>query len=273
MYWGSDVGGEQKHVLTERRGHVLHIRINRPGVRNALDPLAYHQLSLACDELEADPELWLGVLTGEGEHAFSAGRDLKQLAATSTASQDDRDAEAALWQNTTRLTDRFNFTKPLIARLNGSAHGGGLELALACDIIVAAEHAQLSLPEPRRGLIATAGGVHRLPRQIGLKAAMGYLLTGRAMSAQRGYELGLINEVVPARMLDEAVEQWVADILACAPLAVRATKACAMQGLDLPLAQAISERYEAEERRKLSADSLEGPRAFAEKRLPHWRGC
>lgn len=264
---------EQKHVLTERRGHVLYIRINRPELRNALDPLAYHQLSLACDELEQDPDLWVGVLTGEGEQAFCAGRDLKQLAAMSNASQAQAEAEAALWQRTTRLTDRFDFSKPLIARLNGSAHGGGLELALACDIIVAAGHAQLSLPEPRRGLIATAGGVHRLPRQIGLKAAMGYLLTGRAMTAQRGYELGLVNEVVPAPLLDEAVEQWVADILACAPLAVRASKACAMQGLDRPLREAIGQQYAAEERRKASADSLEGPRAFAQKRRPHWRGC
>lgn len=267
------MSAQQHNVLTERRGHVLYIRINRPEVRNALDPVTYHQLSLACDQLEQDPELWLGVLTGEGDQAFSAGRDLKQLAQMAEADEAQRQAEAQLWQRTRRLTDRFDFAKPLIARLNGSAHGGGLELALACDIIVAAEHAQLSLPEPRRGLIATAGGVHRLPRQIGLKAAMGYLLTGRAMTAQRGYELGLINEVVPAHLLDEAVEQWVADILACAPLAVRATKACAMQGLDLPLAEAVAERYAAEQQRQASADSLEGPRAFAEKRKPQWRGC
>jgi len=267
------MGSEQQNVQTERRGHVLYIRINRPHVRNALDPLTYHQLSLACDQLEADPELWLGVLTGEGDQAFSAGRDLKQLAEMAVADEAKKQAEVELWQRTVRLTDRFSFAKPLIARLNGSAHGGGLELALACDIIVAAEHAQLSLPEPRRGLIATAGGVHRLPRQIGLKAAMGYLLTGRAMTAQRGYELGLINEVVPGHLLDEAVEQWVADILACAPLAVRATKACAMHGLDLPLADAMARNYDAEEQRKYSKDSLEGPRAFSEKRRPQWRGC
>lgn len=272
-FWVSDMGSEQHNVQTERRGHVLYIRINRPHVRNALDPLTYYQLSLACDQLEADPELWLGVLTGEGDQAFSAGRDLKQLAEMSVADEAKKQAEAQLWQRTVRLTDRFGFAKPLIARLNGSAHGGGLELALACDIIVAAEHAQLSLPEPRRGLIATAGGVHRLPRQIGLKAAMGYLLSGRAMTAQRGYELGLINEVVPGHLLDEAVEQWVADILACAPLAVRATKACAMQGLDLPLADAMARNYDAEEQRKCSEDSLEGPRAFSEKRRPQWRGC
>ncbi|AWT12753.1 enoyl-CoA hydratase [Stutzerimonas frequens] len=260
-------------VVTERMGHVLHIRINRPEVRNALAPRTYHELSLALDELENDPELWVGVLTGSGEMAFSAGRDLKQLASMAQAGPAEKAEEARLWQETRRLTDRFDFAKPLIARLNGSAHGGGLELALACDIIVAADHAQLALPEPRRGLIATAGGVHRLPRQIGLKAAMGYLLTGRAMSAQRGFELGLINQVVPLDELDAAVTSWVDDILACAPLAVRSTKACAMQGLDHPLREAMTRPYEAETLRQQSQDSLEGPKAFAEKRSPRWLGC
>lgn len=261
-----------KRVSTEREGHVLTIRIERPAVRNALDPQTYHELSLALDELETDPQLWLGVLTGSGDLAFSAGRDLKQLSSMASATLAEHSAEAELWQRTTRLTERFAFAKPLIARLNGSAHGGGLELALACDIIVAAEHAQLSLPEPRRGLIATAGGVHRLPRQIGLKAAMGFLLTGRAMSARRGYELGLINQVVAAEELDAAVAEWVADIIACAPLAVRSTKQCAMHGLDYALPVAMQLRYPAEDTRLASQDSLEGPRAFAEKRLPQWCG-
>ena len=259
-------------IITERQGHVLHIRINRPEVRNALCPQTYHELSLALDELEQDPQLWLGVLTGAGEQAFSAGRDLKQLASMAEASAAEQEAERQLWSRTRRLTDRFEFRAPVLARIHGSAHGGGLELALACDIIVAAEHAQLALPEPRRGLIATAGGVHRLPRQIGLKAAMGHLLTGRPMSAQRGYELGLVNQVVPAAELDQAVSSWVDDILACAPLAVRATKACAMQGLDMPLPQAVSHQYQAEQIRLNSHDSLEGPRAFAQKRQPRWTG-
>ncbi|WP_149086589.1 enoyl-CoA hydratase-related protein [Pseudomonas prosekii] len=261
-----------KHISIERNGHVLIIRIERPQVRNALAPQTYHELSKAFDELEADPDLWLGILTGSGDQAFSAGRDLKQLAAMSCASDAEREEESKLWRQTTRLTDRFEFSKPMIARLNGSAHGGGLELALACDIIVAAEHVQLSLPEPRRGLIATAGGVHRLPRQIGTKAALGYLLTGRAMSAQRGYELGLVNQVVPASELDQAVNEWVVDILACAPLAVRSTKQCVMQGLNYPLPTAMRLRYPAEEARLSSQDSREGPLAFAEKRQPVWRG-
>ena len=110
--------------------------------------------------------------------------------------------------------------------------GGGLEQALACDIIVAADHAEFGLPGPRRGLIAGSAGGHRLPRQIGLKPAMGYMLTGRHMTAQRAYELGLVNQVVPMERLDQTVEEWGSDILRCAPLAVRATKQAAMCGLD-----------------------------------------
>lgn len=260
------------YFTTKRVGQVFHMTINRPEVRNALHPPAYHELSLILDEFESDDELLLGVLTGAGNKSFSAGRDLKDLAKMQNASASERNAETALWRETTRLTDRFDLTKPLIARLNGSAYGGGFELALACDIIVAADHAEMALPEPRRGLIAMAGGVHRLPRQIGLKAAMGFLLTGRSMTAQRAYELGLVNQVVPYEQLDEAVEEWIADILLAAPLALRATKQCVMDGLGLTLREAMSRNYEWEEKRQASDDAREGPRAFAEKRLPVWSG-
>jgi crotonobetainyl-CoA hydratase/dehydration protein DpgD len=145
-------------------------------------------------------------------------------------------------------------------------------MALACDIIVAADHAEVGLPEPRRGLIAGALGVHRLPRQLPLKVAMGYLLTGRHIPAPRAYEIGLVNEVVPLAKLDDAVEAWVADIVRCAPLSVRATKEASMRGMLLPLPEAATARYEWEMRRRSSEDSVEGPRAFAEKRTPNWTG-
>ncbi len=170
------------------------------------------------------------------------------------------------------INERWHFPKPLIAMVNGYALGGGLELAMSCDIIVCADHAELGLPEPRRGLIAGGVGVHRLPRQIGLKPAMGYLLTGRHMSAARAYELGLVNEVVPLGALREKVEGWLRDILRCAPLAVRATKEASMRGLAHPLPQAYYTQYESERVRLGSADTLEGPRAFAEKRVPIWQG-
>jgi enoyl-CoA hydratase/carnithine racemase len=259
-------------VTQKKDGHVCYITINRPEVRNALSPQTYFELSEILNAIEADDDIWLGVLTGAGKQAFSAGRDLKQLSYIATAPESEQQAEKALWEKTTRLTDRFDFSKPLIAKLNGSAYGGGLELALTCDIIIAADHAQLGLPEPTRGLIAMAGGVHRLPRQIGLKAAMGYLLTGRAMTATRAYELGLVNEVVPSESLDATVQTWVDDILRCAPLAVRSTKQCVMQGIDHSLRDAVPRQYSWEETRKTSSDALEGPRAFAEKRQPNWHG-
>ncbi|MCY4655932.1 MAG: enoyl-CoA hydratase-related protein, partial [Gammaproteobacteria bacterium] len=175
-------------------------------------------------------------------------------------------------ENSVSLARRWYFPKPVIARVNGFALGGGLELALACDIVVAADHAELGLPEPKRGLVAGAGGVHRLPRQIGLKPAMGFLLTGRHIPAKRAYELGLVNDVVPYVQLDETVEEYVQDILACAPLSVRATKEMAMRGIDYPLSEAFHKDYQWEIRRRSSPDASEGPRAFAEKRLPNWTG-
>lgn len=252
-------------------GNVATVRINRPEVRNALHPAAFFELSEAFDRIEQDDTIWLGVLTGAGDVVFSAGRDLKRLALTAQ-NEAERLRDQEFMSRSTRLTDRFYFGKPMIARLNGSAFGGGLELALACDIVVAADHVRLGLPEPKRGLIAKAGGVHRLVRQIPLKQAMGYLLTGRDMSAHRACELGLVNEVVASDQLDQTVQQWVDDILACAPLAVRATKEAAMRGLDVSLAEAVGETYPAEQRRLASNDAIEGPRAFAEKRKPEWQG-
>jgi enoyl-CoA hydratase/carnithine racemase len=253
-------------------GHVARITLNRPGAMNSLNPELRWELSQHYDEVARNDDIWLAVITGAGERAFSAGADLKHRAREREASAEDRAQWARMADETTSFIERWHFPKPVIARVNGFALGGGLEQALACDIIVAAEHAEFGLPEPRRGLIAGSAGVHRLPRQIGLKPAMGYMLTGRHMSAQRAYELGLVNEVVPAADLDRVVDGWVADVLRCAPLAVRATKEAAMRGLDHPLAQAYYTRYESERRRQRSDDALEGPRAFAEKRDPHWTG-
>ena len=252
--------------------HVATITLNRPEAMNALNPELRFELSQCFDTVEADPDIWLAVVTGAGERAFCAGADLKHRAIERDATAEQKAAWAEMTANTTPLNQRWYFPKPVIAKVNGFALGGGLELALGCDIIVCADDVEVGLPEPRRGLIAGGVGVHRLPRQIGLKPAMGYLLTGRHMSAQRAYELGLVNEVVPRAELDACVQGWVDDILRCAPLAVRATKEAAMRGLDMPLHQAFETAYEAEERRAQSDDAQEGPKAFAEKRSPNWQG-
>lgn len=253
-------------------GHVAWITLDRPEAMNALNPELRWELSKHLDEVEANDDIWIGVITGAGERAFCAGADLKHRSIEREASAEQRDRWQQMAGDSRSLIERWHFPKPLIAMVNGYALGGGLELALACDIIVAAEHAEFGLPEPRRGLIAGAAGVHRLPRQIGLKPAMGHMLTGRHMTAQRAYELSLVNDVVPASKLKETVDGYIADILRCAPLAVRATKEAAMRGLDFPLAQAYYTQYDAERRRLLSDDAREGPLAFAEKRPPEWKG-
>lgn len=256
----------------EKKDHVAYITITRPKVMNALHAPANIELGQVFDDFAADDDSWLAVLTGEGDRAFSAGNDLKYTAEMSRLPREQRPNFGAARGGFGGLTSRYDLFKPIIARVNGFALGGGLELALACDIIVAADHAEVGLPEPRRGLIAGAMGVHRLPRHLPLKQAMGYMLTGRHMSAQRAYEIGLVNEVVPLAKLDDAVGAWIADIVRCAPLSVRATKEAALKGLQMPLEQAGVAEYQWEMARRRSADAIEGPRAFAEKRAPNWIG-
>ena len=256
----------------EVRDRCAYITLNRPDAMNALNPELRFALSQHFDEIENNPDIWLAVITGAGDRAFCAGADLKHRAREAEASAAQQQQWAQMNTATVPLNQRWSFPKPVIAKVNGFALGGGLELALACDIIVAADHVEVGLPEPRRGLIAGGVGVHRLPRQIGLKPAMGYLLTGRHMPALRAYELGLINEVVPAKDLDNCVQGWVDDILKCAPLAVRATKQAAMDGLNTTLEDAFNTAYANEIQRQASADALEGPRAFTEKRQPNWQG-
>jgi crotonobetainyl-CoA hydratase/dehydration protein DpgD len=259
-------------VLFERDGHVARITLNRPAVLNALDLATHAALAEIWDAFEADDTLWVAVLSGSGERAFSAGQDLKELAARladGVPSSSFGSQGAAGWP---RLTERFDLCKPVIARVNGLALGGGFELALACDIIVACDTAEFALPEARLGLIPGAGGVFRLTRQLPYRSAMGYLLSGRRIGAARALALGLVNEVVPAAQLDACVDGWLADLLACAPLSLRAIKQAAAKSANLPLADAFAARYPWEERRRHSQDSREGPLAFVEKRVPHWCG-
>ena len=259
-------------TLFEVQNHVAYITLNRPEAMNSLNPELRWSLSQHFDEIENNDDIWIGLVTGAGERAFCAGMDLKHAATQRDDSEEQKMEWANMADETLSITERWHFRKPLIAKINGYALGGGLEMALACDIIVAADHAELGLPEPRRGLIPGAVGVHRLPRQIGLKAAMGYLLTGRHMSAQRAYELGLVNQVVPSCELDATVDEWIGDILRCAPLAIRAVKEASMRGLDMTLSDAFNTSYEEETARRNSKDAIEGPEAFSEKRAPNWQG-
>jgi crotonobetainyl-CoA hydratase len=255
-----------EYCRVERDGPLFIVTLDRPEVRNALHPPANHELEKVFDEFCADPDLWLAIITGAGDHAFCAGNDLKYQAEVGTGVKLPPTGFGG-------ITARFDNPKPLIAAVNGMAMGGGFEIALACDIIVAAESAVFGLPEPRVGLAAMAGGLQRLPREIGLKPAMGMLLTGRSVSAEEGRALGFVNEVVPAAEVLPAARRWAEQILECAPLSVRASKEAALQGLDKSsLEEAIRARYKGLGVMLKSEDYLEGPRAFAEKRKPNWKG-
>jgi enoyl-CoA hydratase/carnithine racemase len=249
----------------ERDGRIFTVTIDRPEVMNALHPPANAELERVFDEFCEDDDLWVAIITGAGDRAFSAGNDLKYQAAG---------GEIALApKGFAGLTGRYDNVKPVIAAVNGVAMGGGFEIALACDLIIASDNAVFALPEPTVGTAALAGGLQRLPQQIPLKHAMGMLLTGRRVSAREGRELGFVNEVVPPEELMPAARRWAEEIARCAPLSVRAAKQCAMASLEGgSIAENMSRRYDQRSAMLKSEDYVEGPRAFTEKRRPVWKG-
>ena len=250
----------------ETHGRVMIVRINRPERMNALHPPANIELAEVFDEFAESPDLWVAIITGAGERAFCAGNDLRYQA---------EDGERLpLPMGFGGLTSRFDLHKPVIAAVNGVAMGGGFEIALACDLIIASENARFALPEPRVGLAALAGGLQRLPRQIGSKRALGMILTGRHVQAAEGETLGFVNEVVAPEALMDTAMHWADEILKCAPLSVRASKEVVYKNFDYPSLQAAMEaHYDGVFTMRDSADFIEGPKAFAEKRPPNWTGA
>ena len=257
-------------ITYEKEGRIVTITINRPERMNSIHPPTTAELADAWNTFRDDDEAWVGILTGAGDRAFSAGNDLKYTAEMNASGERLRFPPVA--GGFGGNTADFTCWKPMIAAVNGYALGGGFEMALACDIIVAAETARFGLPEPSVGLIAGAGGVHRLPRQMPLKIAMGYMLTAKHMTAQDAHRWGIVNEVVPQGETLAAARRWADEILKNAPLCVRASKEATMRGLDLPLIEAVEHTFFMQRRMIQSEDTIEGPRAFAEKRPPNWKG-
>jgi crotonobetainyl-CoA hydratase len=257
-------------VLVEQRGHVLLITINRPQARNAVNAAVHIGIGEALERAEADPEIRAVILTGAGDKAFCAGADLVALSRGERLAPQDK--VQAGWGFAGFV--QHPISKPVIAAVNGFALGGGTELALASDLVIAAETAQFGLPEVKRGIMAAAGGAFRLMQQVPPKIAMEYLMTGEPFSAARAAELGLVNKVVPAdHLLDEAFA-LAERIAANAPLSVQASKRIALQISDHQRAAEDSFwAHNAAEMRALmqSEDAREGPRAFAEKRAPVWK--
>lgn len=249
--------------------HVARVTIDRPERRNAVDNATADRLEEIWQRIEADPDIRVVVLTGSGDKAFCAGADLKAGSDRKTGLEYLASARPGGFGG---LALRRSLHVPVIARVNGVAVGGGFELMLGCDIVIAVEHATFGLPEAKVGLMPLEGGMILLPRLIPEKLAMGMLLTGKQISASEAERFGLVNAVVPVSALDETVDMWIEQILQCAPLSVKAIKECVKETSDLPIIEARSKRLPALIAALNSSDAEEGPRAFQEKRKPEWKG-
>jgi enoyl-CoA hydratase/carnithine racemase len=249
-------------LLVERRGHVELLTINRPEARNAINRAVAEALDAALDSAEAVDDVWVVVLTGAGDKAFCAGMDLKAFAA----------GEVPFTAHGFAGITRRSFSKPLIAAVNGAALAGGFEIMISCDMVVAADHARFGIPEATRGLVAGAGGLIRLPRRVPLTVALEMALTGEPIDAERAFELGLVNRIVPGDQVVAAAVALGERVAANAPLAVQTSKRVMREAVDLTEAQAWRVNDEAFAAIGRSADAMEGAVAFAEKRAPNWRG-
>ncbi len=254
-------------VRLEITNHVARVTIDRPAVMNALDITTDQALEAIWRQIEANPDVRAVVLSGAGERAFCVGSDMKNVEKSGLEYWAEGNPNGF-----GGIALRTTLDVPVIARVNGHALGGGFEMVLGCDIIIAAEEATFGLPEPRVGRLPLDGGMVLLQRQIPHHLAMGMLLTGRRAKAAELKALGLVNEVVPRAELDAAVDRWLAEILACAPLSLRAIKQTVRRTAHLTAQEAREQRLPALVACLSSKDGEEGVRAFREKRAPVWTG-
>ncbi|MDH4609253.1 enoyl-CoA hydratase-related protein [Pseudomonas sp. BN102] len=246
-------------------GHIAHVRLNRPKSLNAINGDMDQALFEAWQEINRNPEVWVAVLSAEGDRAFCVGGDI--------SGGTERASRMAVGGGLTGIGGPLvKLKKPLVAAVQGYALGGGFELALCADIIVAADNAQFGLPETKAGIIGECGVVHRAVRQLPQRIAMAMILTGDRMSAQDAFSYGLVNEVVEPANLAEAATRWAEKVAAASPLANQAAKDAATSRLDYPLEVALATRFESIEEYASSEDVLEGRNAFIEKRKAEWKG-
>jgi enoyl-CoA hydratase/carnithine racemase len=252
-----------QYCRVDREGKLLVITLDRPDVLNSLHAPACFELDEIFNEFERDSTLWIALITGAGDRAFCAGHDL--------ADAPDAPMPPSGWAG---LSERTGRTKPLIAAVNGLAMGGGLEIALACDIVIADRRSTFAMSEPRVGAVALGGGVQRLALHLPRAIAMGMLLTGRRFDADEAQRWGLVTEVAAAGEVMEVSRRWAGEILKCAPHAVRFTRTLAVEALEGPEFAALLARRRLEISAQLFAteDTHEGIRAFLEKRKPVWHG-
>lgn len=256
---------EQVVAVERMAAHIVLVTLQRPGARNAINAAVTARMREIVQETEADPSIWAVVLTGAGGKAFCAGADLKEVSEGRISELIDRDAGFASFVHASR-------SKLWIAAVDGFAMAGGCEISLACDMIVASEDAQFALPEVKRGLIAAAGGLFRLPRRIPRAIAFEMIATGDPITAERALALGLVNRVVAKEDTVTAALSLADKICQNAPVAVRESLGVARRALDETEETLDRLSNEAQERVMLTADFAEGPRAFVEKRPPNWVG-
>jgi len=244
----------------EKEGRIAIFTINRPEALNAINSQIDQELDKAMQDFRDDPDLWVGIITGAGDRAFSAGFDIKGFRPGPTEARPGGERVRAdqIW-------------KPFIAAINGYALGGGLELAMTCDIRIAAEHAQMGQPEVTIGFMPGLGGTQRLPRFVPRAIAAEILLTGQRISAQEAYRIGLVNKVVPLDQLMPTAKQMAETICRAGPLGVRATKEAMIRGYSMPLEEGLKLERELMNRVRNTEDFMEGARAFAEKRPPAYK--